>query len=299
MGEIKIEHSVFYNFYRNAGFNVYTSDSSEWCEFQHGMLISIPYHQLINPAQEELENLLKVSGAWGVRYPTEIDNYGFISKLEVCENYGYNLQFLQHKFRNRVAKGEKHCEIRPVSIEELKTEGYRLNLCTFKRQGRNDPKANMGYWNKICDGLAQTEGVNVLGAYYEGRLASYVVILETPTMTEMVIQNSDSDLLNFCPNNLLTYYVTRNYLAKCDNPVPICYGLGSLEETPDLDRYKKGMGYEMKPIKQRIYFRRGVRIFLRPFILYIGDFINKHIVKGRSYKLDKGCAILRRYLEQR
>lgn len=77
-----------------------------------------------------------------------------------------------------------------------------------------------------------------------------------------------------------------------------CYGLGSLEETPRLDRYKKGMGYEMKPIKQRLYFRKGVRILFRPSILNISNFINKHIVKGRSYTLDKGCCLLRRYLEQ-
>lgn len=295
---MEIEHSVFYKFYSNAGFKVYSSQSAEWCELQHRMLISIPYHHLINPTNEELDQLLKVSGAWGLRFPTGIDNYGFLSKLEICEHYGYDLQFIQHKFRNRVAKGEQYCEIRPVSIQELKTEGYRLNLCTFERQRRNDPKANIEYWHKICDGLAKTEGVDIIGAYYKDRLASYVVILETSSMIEMIIQNSDTELLTYCPNNLLTYYVTWYYLTKRSNPVPICYGLGSLEETPSLDRYKKGMGYIMHPIKQRLYFRRGVRLFLRPSLLYIGNLINKYIVKGRSYVLDKGCAILKRYLEQ-
>lgn len=295
---MEIEHSVFYKFYSNAGFKVYSSQSAEWCELQHRMLISIPYHHLINPTNEELDQLLKVSGAWGLRFPTGMDNYGFLSKLEICEHYGYDLQFIQHKFRNRVAKGEQCCEIRPVCIQELKTEGYRLNLCTFERQKRNDPKANIEYWHRICDGLSKTEGVNIIGAYYKDRLASYVVILETSSMIEMIIQNSDTELLTYCPNNLLTYYVTWYYLTKRSNPVPICYGLGSLEETPSLDRYKKGMGYLMHPIKQRLYFRRGVRLFLRPSLLYIGNLINKYIVKGRSYVLDKGCAILKRYLEQ-
>lgn len=295
---MKIQHSVFYEFYSNAGFNVYVSPSSEWCELQPGMLISIPYHRLIDPTEEELDYLLKISGAWGLRYPTEEDNYGFFSKLEICDYYGYDLQFLQHKFRNRVAKGEKNCEIRYVSIQELKTEGYRLNLCTLERQKRNDPKANMEYWHKICEGLAKTNGVNIFGAYFQGCLASYVVVLETPSMIEMIIQNSDSKLLNYCPNNLLTYYVTWYYLTNRENPVPICYGLGSLDETPSLDRYKKGMGYDMKPIKQRLYFRKGLRLFLRPSLLYLGNLVNKYIVKGRSYTLDKSCAMLKRYLEQ-
>ncbi len=292
------EHSVFYEFYSNAGFKVYTSPSGEWCELQRGMLISIPYHRLINPSQEELDNLLKVSGAWGLRFPTAVDNYGFLSKLEVCNHFGYDLQFLKHKFRNRVVKGQQHCEIRAVSIQELRDEGYKLNLRTFQRQNRNDPKVNPEYWNRICDGLSKTKGVNILGAYFQGRLAAYVVILETPSMTEMIIQSSDSELLSYCPNNLLTFYVTRHYLTKRSNPVPICNGLGSMDDTPDLDRYKVGLGYVMQPIKQRLYFRRGVRLFLRPSLLHLGELINKYIIKGRSYKLDKICGMLRRYLDQ-
>lgn len=293
-----MEHSVFYDFYNNAGFKVYTSQSGEWCEFQRGMLISIPYHRLINPSEKELDYLLKISGAFGLRYPTSVDNYGFLSKLEICDHLGYELQFLQHKFRNRVAKGQKYCEIRNVSIQELKNEGFSLNLRTLERQQRNDPKANKEYWNKICDGLAKTSGVNIFGAYFQERLAAYVVTLETPTMTEMIIQNSDTELLNYCPNNLLTYYVTWYNLTKRGNPVPVCYGLGSLEETTSLDRYKIGMGYVMHPIKQRLYFRKGIRLFLRPSLLFLGNLINNHIIKGRSYTLSKCCAMIKRYLKQ-
>ncbi len=294
-----MKHSVFFEFYKNAGFKVYASPNGEWCELQPRMLISIPYHRLINPKREELDHLLKMSGAWGVRFPTDMDNYGFPSKLEICDHTGYDLQFLKHKIRNRVVKGQQHCEIRPVSIAELRTEGYKLNMLTLERQNRNDPKADPVYWQRICDGLEKSSGVNILGAYFQDRLAAYVVILETPTMTEMIIQNSDTDALSYCPNNLLTYYVTWHYLTEQSNPVPVCYGLGSLEETPDLDKYKIGMGYTMRPIKQCLYFRKWLEFFLRPSLLYLGELINKHIIKGRSYKLDKCCAMLKRYLEQK
>lgn len=292
------EHSVFYEFYKNAGFKVYATSSGEWCELQPRMLISIPYHCLIEPKQEELENLLQTSGAWGLRFPTGVDNFGFFSKLEICDHFGYDLQFLNKKFRNRVNKGLKNCVVKPVNMEELRDRGYKLNLLTLERQKRNDPRANLNYWKRICDGLEKCDGVNILGAYFQDRLAAYVVILETPSMAEMIIQNSDSSLLSYCPNNLLTFHVTRHYLTERKNPVPICYGLGSLEDTPELDRYKTGMGYEMKPIKQRLFFRTELRFFLRPSLLYPGELINKHIIKGRSYKLDKGWAMLRRYLEQ-
>lgn len=293
-----MEHSNYYNYYSASGFKVFTSASSEWCEIQPGMLISIPYHQLIAPSEEELDHLLKMSGAFGVRFPTNVNQYGFMSKIEICDHYGYDLQYLEHKARNRIQKGMNSCVIRSVSIEELKNDGFRLGLKTMERQKRTDPRADVEYWNKLCDGLEKTDGVKILGAYYQDKLAAYVIILETPTMADMIIQNSDSSLLKYCPNNYLTYYVTWHYLTERSKPLPVFYGLGSVEDTPELDRYKINMGYQLQPIKQRLYFRKDVRRLLRPSLLKMGELINRKFVKGRSYKLDKGCAMLKRYLEQ-
>ncbi len=293
-----MEHSIFYTFYQNAGFKVYTSRSSEWCEIQHGMLISIPYHRLIDPDKDELDGLLKESGAWGLRFPTNLENFGFASNLQVCRQVGYDYQFLNSNVRRKVRKGEKCCEVRPVGLQELKTDGYRLCLLTLQRQKRDDPKADVEYWNRICDGLFKTDGVNILGVYCEDRLAAFAIILETETMAELIIQNSDSELLHCYPNNLLSYYFTWHYLTENKNPLPVCYGLGSLEETPRLDHFKTEMGYVLEPIKQRLYFRKELRFFLRPSFYYIANFVNKNLVKGRSYKFDKICAIFKRYLEQ-
>lgn len=293
-----MEHSVFYHFYKNAGFNVYTSHSSEWCEIQRGMLISIPYHHLIVPSLEELDDLLKRSGAWGLRFPTGMDYYGFLSKLEICQQFGYSLQSLKPKIRNQVRKGEKYCEIRPVSMNELKNEGLDLNLQTIRRQGRNDPKADRTYWHRICEALGHTNGVNVIGSYFQGRLAAYMVVLETCSMAEIIMHNSETALLQYCPNNLLTYYATRLYLTERKNPLPVCYGLGSLEDNPALDHYKMGMGYIMQPIKQQLYFRKKVRFFLRPSILSIGKMLNHSILGGKSYTWDKCYAMLQRHFQQ-
>lgn len=293
-----MQHSIFYEFCRNSGFKVFTSESSDWYMIQPGMLMSIPYHHLINPSQEELDQLLKESGAWALRFPTSIENFGFLSKLEICDHFGYDINFLKHGPRNRVKGGFENCEIRQVSIDALKSDGFKLNLRTLKRQNRNDPKGNQKYWMRICDGLSQTNGAKIFGAYYKDHLAAYIVILELPTIAEMVIQNSDTEFLIYNPNNLLTYHVAWHYLTERANPVPICYGLGSLEDTPSLDHYKTGMGFEMRPIKQRLYFRKGLRFFLRPSLLHLLEFINRYITRKKNYKIDKSCALLKRYLEQ-
>lgn len=294
-----MEHSIAYEFFRNAGFKVYCSPSAEWYMIQEGMLMSIPYNKLISPSSKELDILLKESGALGLRFPTDVENYGFESKIEICENYDYGLQYLKHDAKNRVNKGQKNCEFKSVTVEELRSEGFQLNLKTLDRQGRKDPKGNRKYWDRICDGLSITSGVKIWGSYCQNHLAAYVVVFEMPEITEMVIQNSDSDYLQYCPNNLLTYNVARHYLVETEKKVPLCYGLGSLEETPGLDDYKIRMGFTLKPIKQQIYFRKEIRWLLCPSLLKTFRFFNLNIFKGKNYKFDKSYALLKRYLEQK
>jgi len=294
-----MEYSTAYELFRNSGFKVFCSPSSEWYMIQPGMLMSIPYHRLISPPENELDLLLKESGALGLRYPTSVDNFGFISKLEICEHFGYDLEYLKHGPRGHVKTGMKNCEIRDVSIEELRFEGYQLNMQTFERQNRDDPKADIKYWHRLCDGLSKTSNIKILGSYCENKLAAYTVIIELPNMAEMILQNSDTAFLSYCPNNLLTYHVARHYLTERDKPLPVCYGLGSLEDTPGLDQYKSGMGFELRPIKQRIYFRKEIRFLLRPAVLHIAEFINRNITKKNNYRIDKGTALLKRYLEQK
>ena len=96
---------------------------------------------------------------------------------------------------------------------------------------------------------------------------------------------------------MLTFQATRRYLTERENALPICYGLGSLEETPSLDRYKTGMGYELEPIKQRIYIRKDLRWLINSYTLSILNIIAK-LGFTKNYKLTKSIGIIKRYLSQ-
>lgn len=289
--------AVFAEFFRNAGFRVLTSPSSDWVEMQKGFFLSVPYHRLINPPAEELEALLESTGAIGLRYPTALENYGFDSNLQFCRTIGYSLENLKRQARQQVKKGALNFTVRELAPETLLSDGLALVRNTCARQHRHDPKEEAEYWRKLCLAAQNTPGAVVLGVFGEKGLAAFLFILETTTAIEFIVQCSDEELLSQGPNNLLTFQATRRYLAERENALPVCYGLGSLEETPSLERYKVGMGYELEPIKQRIYIRRNLRWLINSYTLGTLNTIAKFGF-AKNYRVCKSIGIMNRYLSQ-
>lgn len=289
--------TVFNDFYGALGHRVFSSPSADWVEIQRGALLSIPYHRLINPPDEELEDLLGESGALVLRYPTDAANYGFDSTLQFCRCDGYSLEQLRSSVRNQVRKGEKSCSVRRVAVEELAEAGGALNQMTCRRQHRHDPKEDAAYWARLCRAVADTPAAVVWGAFHNDRLAAYLIALETPTTVEFIMHNSDTALLPLCPNNILVYRATRWYLAERTPPLPVCYGLGSLEDTASLEHFKTEMGYLLEPIKQRIYFRRRIAWLINPYSLAVARRLTGWWFP-ESYFFRKSLGLMQRYLSQ-
>lgn len=292
-----MKDTVFNDFYKSIGHKTYSSASSDWIEIQRGMLLSVPFHRIITPSESELEKLFADSKVLGVRFPTVPNGYGFNSSLTMCRKADYGMSSLTSKARNQVRKGQNNFEIRDVSYPELLTDGLGLNKKTFARQKRDDPKSDEKVWEKICGACFSVAGVKVYGAYYEKRLAAYMIVLETATAAEIIIQNSDSDLLSLCPNNVLAYTVTSKYLSANGTVLPVCYGLGSLEVTESLDHFKAIMGYDFEPIKQRLVFNRKIRPFLKPVTLHMLSLLKSKVFK-KNYFIRKCHGLLSCYLGQ-
>ncbi len=289
--------TIFTEFFRKAGFRVFASPSAEWIEVQPGVLLSTPYHRLINPPDEELDELIARAGAFVLRYPTEADNYGFDSHIQFCRTEGYGLEHLKRQARQQVKKGESHFIVRELADEDFVEETLQLIRKTCCRQRRHDPKEDPECWARLCDAAKNTPGAVRLGVFGEKGLAATLFILETPTAAEFIVQCSDSEMLPLGVNNVLTYHATRRYLAERNPPLPVCYGLGSLEETPSLDQYKVTMGYVLEPIKQRLYVRRGVRWLINRYTLGMLEAVGR-LGFAKNYRICKATWLWRRYLEQ-
>ncbi|MDR3591530.1 MAG: hypothetical protein P4N41_17890 [Negativicutes bacterium] len=291
-----MDTKIWSDFFRAIGHKVFSSQSSDWYEVQKGMLFSIPYHHLIDPSKDELDDLLERSGAIALRYPTHTTGFGFDSTLAMCDARGYSLDTLNRKVRNRVKKGAANFDVRQFDITELKMEALALNKITCARQNRNDPKTNINYWTRLCESV-KSAGVIAVGAFAQERLGAYALVIETPPTVEIILQCSDTELLDLCPNNILTYEITRKYLEDPASQMVVSYGLGSLEETDSLDHFKIGMGYRLDAIKQCIYFRKKIGWIVNTPLLSFIESITK-IGLHRNYYLRKGSCIIRRYLSQ-
>ncbi|MPM26410.1 hypothetical protein SDC9_72911 [bioreactor metagenome] len=57
------------------------------------------------------------------------------------------------------------------------------------------------------------------------------------------------------------------------------------------------MGYELEPIKQRIYIRKDLRWLINPYTLGVLNIIAK-MGFSKNYRLTKSIGMIKRYLSQ-
>jgi hypothetical protein len=210
---------------------------------------------LVQPTDQEIQELMEKYKLRAIRYPTILTNFGFQSTLAVNTNHDYDLTYQHQKARNQTRRGLENCKVEEIDFDYLAKNGLVLNQETANRQERESQYADLDYWNKYCRAAKDTAGVSAWGSFVEGRLAAFLIAIEADNWVEWVVNHSSTKLLKKYPNNALTFLVAQHFLKekKC---VGICYGLGSLEVTPYLDRFKERMGWTLKPIKQRLIFSK-------------------------------------------
>jgi hypothetical protein len=81
----------------------------------------------------------------------------------------------------------------------------------------------------------------------------------------MLYQQCHRDFLEEHVNNALSFTVTAELLSR-PSISSVLYGLHSLDAPPSIDEFKFRMGYEAKPVRQRIVFNPLGKLFLTPLI---------------------------------
>jgi hypothetical protein len=277
------------------GHKIIQSKSALWYEVQPKVLLSFPYYKLVKPEEEEITALMREYKLRAIRYPTTLESYGFVSTLAVNTNPDYDLSCLHQKARNQTRRALENNKVEQVDFEYLIDHGMPLNEDTATRQGRESQYTDPDYWQKYCDAAKATSGVSAWAAFVDGQLAAFLVAIEVDDWVEWVVNHSLTALLNKYPNNALVFQAAQHFFKKkgCKG---ICYGLGSLEPTPDLDHFKQRIGWKMQPIKQRLVFSRRIHYasaaVREPCLKVLGK------IFPRSYIVRKTSAMIRLYRQQ-
>jgi len=292
---METESNPMAEFFEKIGQCAIRSESSWWHEVQSGVLLSFPYYRLIEPSDNEVQGLFRKYKLRAVRYPTPLNAFGFPSTVELNCNREYDLNCLHSAARRQTRKGLKSCIVREIDFDYLAEHGLALNRDTAERQERESLYADADYWRRYCQAAKDTPGFVAWGAMVGDKLGSYVIAAVFDGRVNCLQSNSSSDLLDKRPSNALLFETTRHYLRDLPG-LQICYGIGSLEKLPALDRFKLRMGWELRPIKQRIVFSKKMRCLLSlaqgPCLKVLGG------VFPKSYTVRKGIAMIRLYRQQ-
>lgn len=145
---------------------------------------------------------------------------------------------------------------------------------TLERQGR-PARLEGSRWARYWAAATATPGMEGWGAFVGDDLAAFLVSVQFGDSVEFLLARSRSDLLDAYPNNALIFSVAEEMLVR-RGLREITFGLESLESVGPLDQFKFGMGFEARPLRQRIVFHPAAgwlleRRALRTLLFRLGE----------------------------
>jgi hypothetical protein len=222
-----------------------------WYAVPGRFLMSLPYETLLSPDPRELQELIRSSGTFGARFPSEHWS-GLESGLYVLNARRYDIDCVHVKHRPRVRRAMEHFRIRHATKSQLLSQGRELNLSTMQRQGRYDPEfGDRRQWETLVEAAFACPEISFPAAFVGSRMAAYMVTCREHKWLHILHQmSSQEDLPNF-PNHLLTFEVTKQAVED-ESLDTVCYGYFPLFAADGLHEYKLRFGYELVPHRSAI-----------------------------------------------
>jgi hypothetical protein len=244
---------VFAEWFRLQGIRVVRTSSSYWARQGLGAYQAFPYHWLITPSSEEMRECLRKTKAIALRYSTPLDSpEGRLSYHAVYEGHSYGLENLTSKSRHNVRRGLNRCRVESISLTQLAAKGWALQQDTLNRQRRSGAMTQSS-WRRMIEGAADLPGFEAWGSFIGATLAASVLTFQMDDTIYMLYQQCLREYTNQYVNNALAFVVTQNVLGR-SHVKRVLYGLDSLDAPPSTNEFKFRMGYEARPVKQRVVF---------------------------------------------
>lgn len=287
---------ILAEWFRSQGLKVYRSKSSHWVQAGPRILQAIPYHYVIEPTMDELNELLSDNGAIGLRYSTPLNaSYGIASYHVVFTRDEYPLLSLPKKARHDVQRSMPAAAIEPISFARLASEGWRLRADTLQRQGRVGAETQL-WWQRLCQSADGLSGFETWAAIVNGQLAATLIAFTSGDCCSILYQQSRTEHRSLGVNNALTFVFTNEVIKRPGNPW-LFYGLHSLDAPASVDQFKFRMGYTAKPVRQRVVFHPWFRPFVNKVshaVLHAG-----HEILPNNGAISKAEGMFRFFLQGR
>ncbi|HDR7514042.1 GNAT family N-acetyltransferase [Bacillus mobilis] len=245
----------YIRFLRESGEKITEIEGDYYLELRKNFYESIPPHRVVKSNKKPRNSI-------GVRYTTDQGNV--VNNEFICDVDSYNLNTLHSKARNQTRRGLENCEVREITIEDVRERGLEINRSVLGRQGRMGPEklSSLEGWNEYLEIIKKYDDIQVFGAFVEGKLCAYTLVIKLENYAYLYHPMSDSAYLKYYPMNALIYTVTQNYLDSHPNGF-ISYGLESLKGLKSLNTFKERMGYRRREIKRNVNLNPLINVALK------------------------------------
>lgn len=250
----------FAEWMRRHGRKVYRTESSYWCEAAPHVLQAFPYHWVISPSDQELDQLMRKHGIWALRYSTPIEAQTGKVSYHIILNAPYTLESLRSKYRRGVVQGLSQFTIEQIPFSRMEADGWRLQEDTIHRQKRTDCIGH-SEWIKMCQAAAQIPGFEAWGATLNRELGAALFTARIDDHWYVLYAMSHRKFFDKYINNAIFYAVSQE-LLKRDGIRTIFFTVQSLDACKSVDEFKFRMSFKPKLVRQRVSFHP----YLRPII---------------------------------
>lgn len=250
---------TFAEWMRRQGHRVVRTASSYWYEAGPRVFQAFPYHWVIRPDEKEIRDLMWAHGIASLRYSTPLDSPEGMVSYHVVLHKPYDTDRLKSQARNGVKRGLEHFKVEQIPFERLATEGWALQQDTLARQDRLR-SMSQAEWERLCRSAHDLLGFEAWAAIAGDELAGAVIVCRIDNVFNVPYAMSHSRFLPQHVNNAVFYAVSRELLSREDVD-HIFFTVQSLDAPANVDEFKFRMGFEAKPVRQRVDFHP----LLRPF----------------------------------
>jgi hypothetical protein len=258
-----LDPETFAEWFRRQGKRVACTESTYWVESGPRAYQAFPYHWTVDPPAEELSQVFMDSRALGLRYSLPSGSPGGAASYHVVFTaHQYPLDALGKKARHDVSKGLEVLRVEPLPLHRLAAEGWEMRAETLARQGRMRAESQ-ATWRRMCESAADLPGFESWAAYNNHLPVASLITFTCGDCCSILYQQSQTSHLRFRVNHALLYVFTNAVLSR-PGELWIFYGLQSLDASPSVDQFKFRMGYQAKPVRQRVEFSPRLKFIITP-----------------------------------
>ncbi len=194
----------------------------------------------------------------------------------------YSLDKFSRKTRNRIRKSLDNCCFRKPEIDDLIISGCCINKLTLLRQNRSSRLLSaQKEWRKYIESIYNCPDITILSAYYENRMVGYIItakIEDKYCIQHAFIDKKDSELT--APMNGLLY-IHINKLIKENGLIKISYGLDSIKDLPELNRFKSNMLFQREYIARVFVINPLILPYFKLIVFFYLSVLKKRSIKNQ------------------